>query len=65
MLASATVTEDSHDRVLVAMLLMPLLPTLDEFMDSLKVEMHAAEEKSAQDPLDKLLNSLRPNDSVS
>lgn len=64
-LASATVTEDLHDKVLVAMLLMPLLPTLDGFMASLKEEMQAAEEKPAEDPLDKLLDSLRSNGSVS
>ena len=58
-LASATVAEDSHDKILVAMLLMPLLPILDGFMDSVKAEMRAAEEKPAEDPLDKLLNSLR------
>ena len=64
-LASATITEDSHDKVLVAMLLMPLLPILDGFMASLKEEMQAAEEKPAEDPLDKLLNSLRSDGPVS
>ena len=64
-LASATVAEDSYDKVLVAMLLMPLLPILDGFMDSVKAEMRAAEEKPAEDPLDKLLNSLRSDGPVS
>ena len=63
-LASATITEDSYDKVLVVMLLMPLLPILDEFMASMKAEMHAAEEKPAEDPLDKLLNSLRSDGPV-
>ena len=64
-LASATVAEDSYDKILVAMLLMPLLPILDGFMDSVKAEMRAAEEKPAEDPLDKLLNSLRSDGPVS
>lgn len=64
-LASAIITEDSHDKVLIAMLLMPLLPILDKFMASIKAETHAAEEKPAEDPLDKLLNSLRLDGPVS
>ena len=64
-LASATVTEDKHDRVFIAILLMPLLPILDGFMDSLTAEMKAAKEKPAEDPLDKLLNSLRSDGPVS
>ena len=64
-LVSATVTEDKHDRVFTAMLLMPLLPILDGFMDSLTAEMRTAEEKPAEDPLDKLLNNLRSNGPIS
>ena len=64
-LVSATVTEDKHDRVFIAMLLMPLLPILDGFMDSLTTEMKAEKEKSAEDPLDKLLNKLRAKGPIS
>lgn len=64
-LTSATVAEDSRDKVLVTMLLMPLLPILDGFIDSMEAEMHSAEEKPAEDPLDKLLDSLRSNGPVS
>lgn len=64
-LASATVTEDRHDRAFTVMLLIPFLSVLDGFMASLKAEMQAEKEKSIEDPFDKLISNLRLNDSVS
>ena len=64
-LASATVAEDSYDKVLVAMLLIPLLPALDDFMDVLKAETQATEASVKEDPLDKILRQIKPDGTLS
>lgn len=64
-LTSATITEDSHDRVFTTMLLMPLMPALDEFLTSLKAEMQAAEAPVEEDPLEKILRQVKPNGTLS
>ena len=48
-------TFNSDDRVLMAMLLVALLPALDDFMDALKAETQAMETSVKEDPLDKIL----------
>ena len=66
-LVSATFNSD--DRVLMAMLLMPLLPALDDFMDALKAETQkmqtSIEEKPVEDPLDKILRQIKLDGTLS
>lgn len=50
------------------MLLMPLLPAIDEFMAVLKKEVDdksESPEESPEDPLDKILHQIKPNGSIS
>ena len=54
------------------MLLMPLLPAIDEFMVVLKKETEnesespeESPEESSEDPLDKILHQIKPNGSIS
>ena len=54
------------------MLLLPLLPAIDEFMAALKKEVddksessEESPEKSPEDPLDKILHQIKPNGSIS
>lgn len=54
------------------MLLMPLLPAIDEFMAVLKKEVddksespEESTEESSEDPLDKILHQIKPNGSIS
>ena len=62
-LVSATFNSD--DRVLMAMLLVPLLPALDDFMDALKAETRAMETSIKEDPLDKILHQIKPDGTLS
>ena len=65
---SAVDSENTGDRLCVAMLLMPLLPAIDEFMDALKKEVDdksESPEESPEDPLDKILHQIKPNGSIS
>ena len=64
----ATNSENTGDRLCVAMLLMPLLPAIDEFMAVLKKETEnepKSPEESPEDPLDKILHQMKPNGSIS
>ena len=58
-LVNATINPD--DRVLMGILLMPLLPALDDFMDALKAETQAMEASVKEDPLDKILRQIKPD----
>ena len=62
-LVSATFNSD--DRVLMAMLLVPLLPALDDFMDALKAETRAMETSVKEDPLDKILHQIKSDGTLS
>lgn len=65
---SAIDSENTGDRLCVAMLLMPLLPAIDEFMAVLKKEVDdksESPEESPEDPLDKILHQIKPNGSIS
>ena len=59
--------KNSNDRVITAMLLLPLMPAIDEFMKVLKedVEEFKEEKSSSEDPLDKILHQIKPNGSIS
>ena len=64
----ATDSENTGDRLCVAMLLMPLLPAIDEFMAVLKKETEnepKSPEESPEVPLDKILHQIKPNGSIS
>ena len=56
--------EGKEDRVLIAMLLLPFLPTVDEFMRTLKEETEAAKKEAPKDPLDEILRQIKPNGSI-
>ena len=65
---SATDSENTGDRLCIAMLLLPLLPAIDEFMAILKKEAESeteSPEESPEDPLDKILHQIKPNGSIS
>ena len=65
---SATDSENTGDRLCIAMLLLPLLPAIDEFMAVLKKETESeteSPEESPEDPLDKILHQIKPNGSIS
>lgn len=62
-LVNATI--NSEDRLLTAMLLVPLLPALDDFMDALKAETQAMETSVKEDPLDKILRQIKSNETLS
>ena len=59
--------KNSKDRVVTAMLLLPLMPAIDEFMRVLKedVEEFKEEESSSKDPLDDFINQIKSNGSIS
>ena len=59
--------KNSNDRVITAMLLLPLMPAIDEFMKVLKedVDEFKEEESSSEDPLDDLIRQMKPNGSIS
>lgn len=62
-LINATINPD--DRVLMGILLMPLLPALDDFMDALKAETQAMETSVKEDSLDKILRQIKSNETLS
>ena len=59
--------KNSNDRVITAMLLLPLMPAIDEFMKVLKedVDEFKEEKSSSEDPLDDLIRQIKPNVSIS
>ena len=59
--------KNSNDRVIMAMLLLPLMPAIDEFMRVLKedVEEIKEEKSSSEDPLDDFINQIKSNGSIS
>ena len=59
--------KNSNDRVITAMLLLPLMPAIDEFMKVLKedVDEFKEEKSSSEDPLDDFINQIKPNGSIS
>ena len=62
-LVNATINPD--DRALMGILLMPLLPALDDFMDALKAETQAMEASVKEDPLDKILRQIKSDGTLS
>lgn len=62
-LVNATINPD--DRVLMGILLMPMLPALDDFMDALKAETQVMEASVKEDPLDKILRQIKSNETLS
>lgn len=56
-------SENSNDRAIIAMMLIPLLPTIDEFMAELKKDLNDTEEKksSSEDSLNNPLLQVKPN----
>lgn len=62
-LINATINPD--DRMLMGILLMPLLPALDDFMDALKAETQTMETSVKEDPLDKILRQIKPDGTLS
>ena len=59
--------KNSKDRMIMAMLLLPLMPSIDEFMRVLKedVEEVEKEKSSSEDPLDDFIRQIKPNGSIS
>lgn len=62
-LINATVNPD--DRTLMGILLMPLLPALDDFMDALKAETQAMKASVKEDPFDEILHQIKSNETLS
>ena len=69
-LNNAINTENSNDRMVMAMMLIPLLPTIDEFMTTLKKDVNDTEEEkssleeeksSSKDQLDNSFLQVKPN----
>ena len=69
-LNNAINTENSNDRMVMAMMLIPLLPTIDEFMTTLKKDVNDTEEEkssleeeksSSKDQLDNPFLQVKPN----
>ena len=59
--------KNSKDRIITAMLLLPLMPAIDEFMKVLKEDVEEVEEakSSSKDPLDDFINQIKSNGSIS
>ena len=59
--------KNSKDRIITAMLLLPLMPAIDEFMRVLKEEVEEIEEakSSSKDPFDDFINQIKSNGSIS
>ena len=62
-LVNATINPD--DCVLMGMVLLPLLPALDDFMDALKAETQKMETSVKEDPLDKILRQIKSDGTLS
>ena len=62
-LVNATINPD--DRVLMGMVLLPLLPALDDFMDVIKAETQKMETSVKEDPLDKILRQIKSDGTLS
>ena len=62
-LVNATINPD--DRVLMGMVLLPLLPALDDFMDAIKAETQKMETSVKEDPLDKILRQIKSDGTLS
>ena len=69
-LNNAINTENSNDRMIMAMMLIPLLPTIDEFMTTLKKDANDPEEEkssseeekpSSEDQLNNPFLQVKPN----
>ena len=69
-LNNAINTENSNDRMVMAMMLIPLLPTIDEFMTTLKKDVNDTEEEkssleeeksSSEDQLNNSLLQVKSN----
>ena len=69
-LNNAINTENSNDRMVMAMMLIPLLPTIDEFMTTLKKDVNDTEEEkssleeeksSSEDQLNNSFLQVKPN----
>ena len=56
-LVNATINPD--DCVLMEMVLLPLLPALDDFMDTIKAETQKMQASVKEDPLDKILRQIK------
>ena len=56
--------DGKEDRMLIAMLLLPFLPTVDEFMRTLKEETEAAKKEAPKDPFDEILRQIKSNGSI-
>ena len=56
-------SENSNDRAIIAMMLIPLLPTIDEFMAELKKDLNDTEEEksSSEDSLNNPLLQVKLN----
>ena len=56
-------SENSNDRAIIAMMLIPLVPTIDEFMAELKKDLNDTEEEksSSEDSLNNPLLQVKPN----
>ena len=57
-------SDGKEDRMLIAMLMLPFLPTVDEFMRVLKEETAEAQREAPKDPLDEILRQVKPNGSI-
>lgn len=59
--------KNSKDRVIIAMLLLPLMPAIDEFMKVLKEDVEEIEEEKSfsEDPFDDFINQIKSNGSIS
>ena len=62
-LNNATNVENSNDRMIMAMMMFPLMPAIDEFMKVLKEDVK--EESSPEDTLNNLSCQIKINGSIS
>ncbi len=56
-------SEGKEDRMLIAMLLLPFLPTVDEFMRVLKEEVADSKKEAPKNPRDEILLHVKPDGS--
>ena len=59
--------KNSKDRMITAMLLLPLMPAIDEFMKVLKEDVDEVEKEksSSEDSLDDFIRQMKSNGSIS